>query len=60
MADESVTVICYGQKTVWKNRKDAMDFFAQGVMECDGSERERYALILADLWSGLKVCTDEV
>ena len=60
MADESVTVICYGQKTVWKNRKDAMDFYAEGVMACDGSERERYALILSGLYAGLKLCTDEV
>lgn len=58
--NDEVTVICYGQKTVWKNRKDAMDFYWQGVAECDGSERERYALVLYDLYAGLKVCTDEV
>lgn len=54
------TIKCYGKKTLKESeRKEQMAFYLQGVMECDGSERERYAKIYAELAEGLKYCSDE-
>ena len=56
---DSVITICYGQEKQWDNRWDAIDFFTEGTMACDGSERERYTTILLKLMSGETVCSDE-
>ena len=56
---DAVTPICYGQRQEWKNRDEAMKFFMQGVLECDGSERERYETILTKLMLGMRECSDE-
>ena len=54
-----VTTICYNQERKWKHRKDAIEFFKCGVIESDGSERERYINVLIDLELMKDVCTDE-
>ena len=54
-----VTTICYRQKREWDSREEAMNFFFDGTMCCEGAERDRYATILSKLISGLKVCSDE-
>ena len=54
-----VTTICYGKEDKWERRSDAIEFFMAGVIECDGSERERYLNVLIDLQSMKDVCTDE-
>ena len=54
-----VTTICYRQKREWDSREEAENFFLEGVMCCEGSERDRYATILSKLMSGRKVCSDE-
>ncbi len=59
-AKDKVTTICYGRAKEWGNRWDAIDFFKEGVMECDGSERDRYTTILMKLLSGEEVCSDDV
>lgn len=56
---DSVTTITYGQARKWNKREDAIAFFSDGVMYCDGCERERYAIVLCKLINGLKVCSDE-
>ena len=56
---DSVITICYGQKQEWKSRNEAMLFFLQGILECDGSEKERYETILTKLMLGSKECSDE-
>lgn len=56
---DSVVVISYGQKQVWDSREEATKFYFEGMMECEGAERDRYAKIYADLILGLPVCTDE-
>ena len=58
--NEKVTTICYGQREEWKNRETAMKFFLQGMLECDGSEKERYETILAKLMMGQKECSDDL
>ncbi len=56
---DAVTTICYRQKRVWKDRKDAIAFFTEGVLACEGAEQNRYIAILAQLKAGKDVCTDE-
>ena len=55
----TVTTICYGQEKHWENRWDAIDFFKEGAMACDGSEKERYTNILLKLLAGEEACSDE-
>ena len=55
--DDKVTITCYG-KTRTMTRKDAIQFYMEGMCECDGSERERYTSIYCQLVSGQKVCSD--
>lgn len=54
-----VNITCYG-RTERMNRQDAINLYADGVMCCDGSERERYAIILSGLVSGLTDVSDEI
>lgn len=53
-----VTIRTYGQEKQW-NREEAISYFATAVLECDGSEKERYANILAQLNLGSNYCYDE-
>ena len=55
---DPVTTICYGQKQEWDDRWKAVDFFKEGVMACDGAEKERYTNILLKLLSGERECSD--
>ena len=55
--NDKVTITCYGKTKEW-NRKDAIKFYAEAVLVCDGSEKARYANILAELALGDAVCTD--
>lgn len=55
----TVTTVCYGEKQVWISRKDAMDFFLDGMMNSEGSEAERYTRIYTQLCEGSTFATDE-
>ena len=55
---DPVTTICYGQKQEWDDRWKAVDFFKEGVMACDGAEKERYTNILLKLLVGETECSD--
>ena len=55
---DKVTTICYGKRREWKNRWDAVEFFEEGVAACDGSEAERYVVILLKLLAGETECED--
>lgn len=39
-------------------RKDAIDFYLEGMMACEGSEAERYTNIYLQLLEGEIVCND--
>ena len=54
-----VTVICYGQKEVM-SRSAAIKKYKEGMMCCEGSERERYTNIYLQLIDGQKNCSDHV
>ena len=56
---DMVKVTCYGT-TETMNRADAINLYREGVMCCEGSEQERYAIILAGLLSGLNEVSDEM
>lgn len=55
---DSVKVTCYGVTKIWDNREDAIKEFREGMICCEGSERERYTNIYLQLTSGCKECVD--
>lgn len=57
--NETVTITCYRQTEQMK-RHEAIDFYLEGMMCCEGSEAERYATIYGQLMQGLKNCSDMV
>ena len=59
MKNDIVTIKCYGQEKTY-TRLDAIKKFAEGVEFCEGSEKERYANILAGLVQGKTYITDGV
>lgn len=56
--DEKVTIYCYRQKDVMK-RGEAIDFYFEAMVYCDGSERERYTNIYQQLMMGFRICKDD-
>ena len=58
MTNDIVKIICYGQEQEM-TRSAAIRKFTEGVLACEGAERDRYANILSDLYCGLTVCTDQ-
>lgn len=56
---DKVITYCYGQKRIWENRKDAIAFFLDAMMNSECSERERYLNVYTDLLSELTVCRDK-
>ena len=56
---DTVTTVCDGREQVWDSRKEAADFFLEGIAAAEGSECERYTNIYVKLISGKKYCTDE-
>lgn len=56
---EEIIVICYGQISVWKNRRKAIQFYLEAMQNSDGSERIRYSNIYCDLLDRKNICKDE-
>ncbi len=56
-ANDKVEVTCGGTTKVWR-RQEAMDFFLEGALACDGSESERYLTIYGRLRAGMRVVDD--
>lgn len=52
----------HGRTTFYpeNKRKEMADFYLQGVMECDGYEKERYMNIYVALITGCTFCKDEL
>ena len=55
----TVTTKCAGKEHVWDSREEALEFFLNGMLECEGSEADRYARIYAKLRSGETYASDE-
>lgn len=49
--NDDVTILCYGQLRQMK-RGDAINFFTEGILASDGSERDRYCSIVTGLKQG--------
>ena len=56
---EKVSIICY-RKKYKMTREEAIKEYREGMMYCDGSERDRYTNIYCQLISGFKTCSDEL
>ena len=54
-----VTTVCYGTEKTWESKEEALSFFLQGMMACEGSEQDRYCNVYMKLQLGLNYCTDE-
>ena len=52
-----VKITCYGKTKIWE-RKEAIDFFLDGMMGCEGAEREHYTDIYIQLIDGAKEASD--
>lgn len=57
---DGVITVCYGNREYWKSRKEAADYYLEGISATDGSECERYSKIYTELICGKAVCTDEI
>ena len=44
---------------IWDSRAEAIAFYLEGMMNCEGAECDRYTNIYLALISGAKVCKDE-
>ena len=56
---DGVITVCYGHREYWRSRKEAVDYFLEGISASDGSESERYSKIYSELICGKAVCSDE-
>lgn len=56
---EKIVTVCYGQRQEWASRKNAELYFLEGMMNSNGSEKERYTAIYLKLLSGMEICTDD-
>ena len=57
---DPVVVICYGQEEFWGDRNEAIAFYLEGMMACEGAEQRRYTNIYLQLISGEKICKDKI
>ena len=57
---DSVTTVSCGEEKLWDSRKEAKEFFLEGLKATEGGERERYATIYTKLILGKNYCTDEL
>lgn len=55
----SVVTICYGERKVWDDRKEAAEFYLAAMAGSDGHEQSRYTKIYIEIMSGFSECTDE-
>ena len=55
------TITCYGEKKTYPDsaRKQMMDFYAEGMIACEGSERDRYTSVYMGLRAGAKNVDDD-
>lgn len=56
---DPVVVICYGEEEFWGDRNEAIAFYLEGMMACEGAEQRRYTNIYCQLIEGRKVCKDK-
>jgi hypothetical protein len=52
-----VVIECYGQIETMERQK-AIEKYYEGMVCCEGSERDRYVTIYEKLMNGEKICSD--
>ena len=57
---DPVVVICYNTLEKWESRREAYDFYVEGMLACEGSEGERYTNVVVGLSEGKTIVTDGV
>ena len=55
------TITCYNETKTYPDsaRKQMMDFYAEGMIACEGSERDRYTSVYMGLRAGAKHVDDD-
>lgn len=56
--NDPVTITCYGTTETWDDREEALRFYLEGAMACEGAESRRYMNIYFQLLEGCGVCSD--
>lgn len=61
MKNKEITITCYGQTTVYKTKREALDFFMDCACGCDpaSSEAGRYLYIIQLIQDGQTEITDD-
>ena len=55
---DTVTTIVYGVTKVFRTRDEAKSFYLEAMINSDGSEHDRYAIVYDKLQRGLDICDD--
>lgn len=54
-----IVTVCYDTVEYWNTREEAENYFLQGMMCSEGSERDRYTNVYCKLVEGKTYCTDD-
>lgn len=52
VATELITITAYRQTETWESRDEAIEFYEEAMLGCDGAEADRYANIYGLLLDG--------
>lgn len=59
MPGNPITTVCYNTVRTWESQAQAIGYFSMACYFADGSEKERYMLIIDQLQAGWTYCSDE-
>lgn len=57
-APDITFTVCYNGLSVWKSKQEAIKFYKECAAWSEGSEKERYTIILLDLMDGANFAVD--
>lgn len=57
--NEQVTTTCYGRERK-HTRREALEFYYEGMLNSEGSEHERYETIFFQLLQGRMTASDQI
>jgi len=59
--EKKIVTVCYRQRREWSTRREAVEYFQEGMMSCDPMSHEhlRYETIVDQLKGGAYYATDE-
>lgn len=59
MPGNPITTVCHNTTRTWEYREQAIRYFTMALYCTEGSEKERYTLIIDQLQAGWTYCSDE-